>query len=335
MRPWLSSATEASPQEAGALLDRLVHYSLSLPREDPRPDLLRQFGASVRTLREHNGDIPVVLFVHGAMPAELAAICGEHGVMVHDQGPYEQRLAALCPVGWPALAAYPLLHKFLNMRELAATGASQVFCCDCDTVFRGDVAALFDRYRGPDVVAREEVHSSRSAYGVDREFIDEPLLARLAASAGAAPIPPFNLGVVLLNNGVVGRLEALDALLVDYAWRFACWMAQHPAQGAAAAFGEFKGAAATRGVAGEEALARALPYPSVNRWILDEAALWLALGHVPGLTTADFHPGDVAQNGEFARSDPRSAGWIVCHYYSQNLGRIEAWMQGERTPTAA
>lgn len=317
------------------MLDRLVHYSLSLPREHPRPDLLWQFGASVRTLREHNRDIPVVLFVHGAMPAELGAICGEHDVMVHDQGPYEQRLAALCPGGWPALAPYPLLHKFLNMRELAATGASQVLCCDCDTVFGSDVAALFDRYRGPDVVAREEVHSGRSAYGVDRQFIDEPLLARLATSTGAVAIAPFNLGVVLLNNGVACRLEALDALLVDYAWRFVCWMGQHPAQGAAAAFGEFKGAAAARGLAGGADLARALPYPSVNRWILDEVALWLALGHVQGLTTADFHPGDVAQNGEFAGSDPSSAGWIVCHYYSQNMRRIEAWVQGEWASRAA
>lgn len=316
--------------------DRLVHYSLSLPHDDPRPDLIGQFEASVRTLREHNRDIPVALFVHGGMPPELAAACGEHDVMVHDQGPYANRLAALCPAGWPALARYPLLHKFLNLREVAAVGASQVLCCDCDTVFFADVAALFDRCAGPDVVAREEVHSSRSAYGVDSEFIDEPLLARLAASEGASAIPPFNLGVVLLNNGVSGRLAALDGLLVDYAWRFVCWMAQHPVEGtAAAAFGEFGGVAEARAVARRADHARALPYPSVNRWILDEVALWLALGHVPGLVTADFDPGDVAQNGEFARSDSRSAGWILCHYYSQNTERIAAWMQHERTSKAA
>ena len=203
-----------------------------------------------------------------------------------------------------ALVRYPLLHKFLNLRELAATGAAQVLCCDCDTVFFDDVAALFDRYGGPDLVAREEVHSSRSAYGVDREFIDEPLLARLAASEGGTPVAPFNLGVVLLNNGVARRMAGLDALFVDYAWRLVCWMAQHPADGPAAAFGEFRGAAAALGAAGPADLARALPYPSVNRWILDEVALWLALGHVPGLRTADFDPRDVAQNGEFDRVRP-------------------------------
>ena len=315
--------------------DRLVHYSLSLPHQYPRPDLIRQFGASVGTLREHNGAIPVVLFVHGALPAELAAICGEHDVMVHEQGPYERRLAALCPAGWQALAEYPLLHKFLNLRELAATGASQVLCCDCDTVFLRDVAELFDRYDGPDVVAREEVHSGRSAYGADRAFIDEPLLALLAAREGAVPVPPFNLGVVLLNNGAARRLAGLDALLLDYAWRLVCWMAHNPVEGEAAAFGEFQGAAAARAAAGPADLARALPYPSVNRWILDEVALWLALGHVGGLRTADFSPRDVAQNGEFAGSDPDAAGWILCHYYSQNTERIAAWMRRRRTLTAA
>lgn len=316
--------------------DRLVHYSLALAPDEPRPDLLHQLSASVRTLRRHNRDIPAVLFVHGALPAELAAVCAEHDVMVHDQGPYARRLAALCPTGWPALARYPLLHKLLNFRELAAAGATQVLCCDCDTVFNADVAGLFDRYTGPDLVAREEVHSSRSAHGVDRVFLDEPLLARLAASERIATIPPFNLGAVLVNNGASARLAALAALIVDYAWRLVCGMVRQPASGIpAAAFGEFTGAAEARAVAGPADLARALPFPSANRWILDEVALWLALGHLPGLVTADFDPRDVAQNGEFGRSDPRSAGWLMCHYYSQNMHRIDAWMRYASAPEAA
>jgi len=282
-------------------VDQLVHYSLAFPPHEQRPDLLWQLDASLRTLREHNAEIPVALFLYGAMPAELAALCGEHDVMVHQQGGYEERLAALCPAGWRALADYPLLHKFLNFRELSAVGAAQILFCDCDTVFFDDVAVLFDRYGDADVVAREEVHSSRSPHGVDRSFIDEPLLAQLAAAGGAAAIPPFNLGVVLFNHGVWRALAGIEPRFVDYAWRL------------------------KTGV---------LPFPSTNWWILDEVALWLALGHVPGVRTADFHPGDVAQNGEFARSDPRSAGWILCHYYSQNMGRIDAWLEAERAAAA-
>lgn len=283
-------------------MDRLVHYSLALPPHEPRPDLIWQLAASWRTLREHNAEIPVVLFVYGGMPAELAALCREHRVLVHEQGPYAARLAALCPEGWPTLVDYPLLHKFLNFGELARTGARQVLFCDCDTVFFTDVALLFDRYGDADVVAREEVHSGRSIHGADRTFIDEPLLARLAAADGAAVIPPFNLGVVLFNHDVSHRLAPLAPLILDYAWRFK---------------------------------AGTLPFPSTNWWILDEVVLWLALGQVPGLRTADFLPGDVAQNGEFGRADPHDARWILCHYYSQNTQRIAAWLAGRPVARAA
>ena len=306
---------------------RLVQYSLSQPRGASRPDLIWQFAGSVRTLREHNRRIPVALFLHGSMTPELATICGAYGVMVHEQGPYEQRLADLSPAGWRALAHYPLLHKFLNFRELTRIGPSQVLCCDCDTVFFGDVERLFDLYGTAHVVAREEVHSGRSAYGSDRTFIDEPLLAEIARRERVASIAPFNLGVVLFNEGTWRAVAALEGVFVDYAWRFATWMAQHPAEGLAAAYGEFVGAEAAGQAAGATDVARALPYPSANRWILDEFALWLTLGRVHGLRTADFRATDVAQNGEFARSDPRSAGWILCHYFSQNVQRIDQWIQ--------
>jgi hypothetical protein len=315
--------------------DRLVQYSLVLERDDWRPDLIWQFATSIRTLREHNRSVPVVLFLYGGLTPELAGVCLEHGVMVHQRGRYEHRLAELCPTGWPALARYPLLHKLMNFGELAAVDPVQVLCCDCDTVFLDDVEVLFDRYAGADVVAREEVHSGRSAYGVDRSFIDEPLLARLAAHDGIAPAPPFNLGVVLLNNHLWRRLAPLDRLLVDYAWRLVTWMGQHPATGEAERYGEFMGAAEAQNLAGSVDLARALPYPSVNRWILDEVAFWLTLGHLPGVGFADFRRDDVAQNGEFGASDVRSAPWIVCHYYSQNMRRIDAWLQQQSVLTAA
>lgn len=307
-------------------MTRLVCYSLSLSPQDPRPDIVRQFALSVRSLRHHSVETPVVLFVHGVLPDEVAEVCRDGEVLVHEQGPYASRLAALCPAGWPALARYPLLHKSFNFAELAATPASQVLLCDCDTIFMNDVALLFDRYGEADVVAREEVHSAGSHHGPDPRFIDEELLARLAAANGAGWIAPFNLGVVLLNNGIWRSFAGLDRVVADYAWRFATWMARHPATGDAAAYGEFLGAAEARGLAGPADVARELPYPSANRWILDEVSLWLALGHVPGLRTANFHPRDVVQNGEFGARDPAAAGFVVCHYYSQNLERVEQWL---------
>jgi hypothetical protein len=308
-------------------MDRLVHYSVSFRDGDPRPDLIAQLNASAGTLRAHNADIPVVLFLYGSPTADLVAVCRAHDVMVHLQGPYEQRLAGLCPAGWPALARYPLLHRFLNFRELVAAGVRQALYLDCDTIFFDDVAVLFDAYTGAHVFGREEVHTSRSRHGCDRSFVDEPLLARLAVVEGAVAIPPFNLGVVLFNHGVLEALAALEPLFVDYAWRFVLWTAQHPATGPAAGFGEFLGAAEARALATPAQFARALPYPSVNRWILDEVALWLTLGHIPGLRTADFDRRHVAENGEFEAGDPASAGWVLCHYYSQNVARIDEWLR--------
>ena len=79
--------------------------------------------------------------------------------------------------------------------------------------------SLFERYAGPDVVAREEVYSGRSIHGADCAFIDEPLLERLAGHLGRAVVPPFNLGVVLYNHGVVARLAGIMATFLDDAWR--------------------------------------------------------------------------------------------------------------------
>ena len=309
---------------------RLVHYSISLADGEDRPELIGQLDASAATLREHNPRIPAVVFLYGRPTAGLAAVCRAHGLMLHEQGPYERRLAALCPDGWPALARYPLLHRFLNFRELAAAGAHEVLYLDCDTVFFEDVERLFDRYAHAHVAAREEVHTARNQHETDRSFVDEPLLSQLAQHEGAVPIAPFNLGVVLFGRGVVATLAAYEALFVDYAWRFALWTAQHPVSGASASYGEFLGASEALALSTPDALARALPYPSTNRWILDEVALWMTLGHVQSRHVADIDRADVAENGEFSAPHPAGTSWVLCHYYSQNAGRIGAWLAGRR-----
>jgi hypothetical protein len=100
---------------------------------------------------------------------------------------------------------------------------------------------------------------------------------------------------------------------------------QPPAPGSP--YGEFKGLADARANASQIDVERALPYPSSNHWILDEVALWLTLGHVPGLRTADFSMADVAENGEFANAAPGDGGWVMCHYYTQNTARITEWLR--------
>ena len=78
--------------------------------------------------------------------------------------------------------------------------------------------------------------------------------------------------------------------------------------------------------AGKQDLDRSLPYPSANRWILDQVALWFALGHIAGMTYEDYSPRDVLQNGEILTRSLRECDWILCHYFSQNTERLTNWL---------
>jgi hypothetical protein len=105
----------------------------------------------------------------------------------------------------------------------------------------------------------------------------------------------------------------------------------NPANGRSADYGESEAAAFVAGHSQElitpADLRAALPYPSANRWILDQVSLWFSLGHVPGLTYSDFSTADVLQNGEFLSRGTTNRDWILCHYFNQNMERLAEWLQ--------
>jgi hypothetical protein len=315
--------------ERAGSTSRLAYYSVTFLDAAREAELLWQLETSVASLRAFNDRLTVVVFVYGCVPDglhDIAARCGVHVVRVE---PYRDRLARLCPDGWRLLADYPLLHKFLNFGRLAqlAGEPDQVLYLDCDTFFFGDVERLFDAYAIAHVVAREEVSCGRSHYGYDPEYLDEAQIASVAGATGSQPPPPFNLGVVLFNAGAWRLLPPLEPTLLDYARRLATWMAMHPAVGRSAEYGEFLGVDQLRrsGALTSSDARAALPYPSANRWLLDELALWLTLGHVPGLTSADFSRTDVMQNGELDTSRDDTGDAVLCHYFSQSTERVREW----------
>lgn len=309
----------------------LVYYSVTVAPEHPRPDLFHQLEQSIRSLRAFNGSIPVVVFTFGAIPGDWEARLAGLGASVYPRPPYAEVLGHWVPQGAAVMGHYPLLHKFLNFAELASMSSQQVLYLDCDTFFFGDVARLFERYGHAHCVAREEPTTRRSHYGYDPEYLDEDALTHLAMAEGAAPIFPFNLGVVLFNGGICSSLVNLPPLLLDYAWRFALWMALHPPVGRAASYREAPGIQALREILQAGHLPddprRALPYPSANRWIWDQLSLWFALGHVPGLTLDGFCPNDVLQNGEFNEAGFDAPNSVLCHYFSHNSDRLKQWIQ--------
>jgi hypothetical protein len=310
---------------------RLIYYSVALSHEQPRPDLLWQLEASIRSLRQFNRAAPIVVFAYDDVPPDLARTLTPYDVRVVHQGSYKARLARDLPHGWQVLAGYPLLHKFLNFDAIAALAPEQVLFLDCDTLFFNDVDALFTRYASAHCCAREEPTTRRSHYGYEPRYLDEDAMASIARACGIAVPPPFNLGVVLMNHGLAARLAALQPAIVRYAWRFLVWMALNPLPHDASAYGEGAWIAQLRAQLDRYAhngeREAALPYPSANRWILDQFALWFALGHLQGLTYADFSPREVLQNGEVLHHAAPSREWVVCHYYSQNLNRLDAWIR--------
>ncbi len=311
-------------------MKRLVYYSLSASRVSPRPDLVWQIELSVRSLRAYNRTVPVIVFTYGDVPEELAPALAPYGVSFCHKGSYQAALARLSPHGWQILSQYPLLHKFLNFPEIAAQEPDQVLFLDCDTLFFQDVDSLFSHYSHADCYAREEPTCRRSHYGYNPTYVDEDSLAKLGETEGVRTAPPFNLGVVSLNNGLWHHLARLETVFLSYAWRFAVWMAMNPVQGQAVGYGEGQGIVYLRQyfdqLAGEDDVERALPYPSANRWILDQVALWLTLGHVPDLRYGDYSVRDVLQNGEILSRSPQERDWVLCHYFSQNRERLVHWL---------
>ncbi len=311
-------------------MKRICCYSLSIP-DGGRPDLLTQLVTSIDSLRAYNKDVIVILFAYGNIPPNLTHSLQLLDVRIWSLPPYSTRIAQTCPNGWQFVSQYPLLHKFLNFTEISSLKPDQVLLLDCDTYFQGDVARLFDKHATADLVAREEVGSRRSHHGYDPGMVDEDKLANIAHAAGIAPAPPFNLGVVLLNNGLWEKLAGLQSLHVNYAWRFMTWMAANPSPDSE--YGE--------GLAVEQLRQHwssispsdqfmALPYPSANRWILDEVTLWMTMGHLPNTSYEDFQQTEVIQNGEFKEKklDPT---WVVCHYFSQNMELISTWLREQAT----
>ncbi len=311
-------------------VDQLVFYSLLLPAH-PRPDLLRQLLTSVQSLRRYGARMPVVVFTYNDTAAVVEPLLAPYGVSVLPQGSYEARLAQVCPDGWPFLAQYPLLHKFLNFGAIAALQPRQALFLDCDTLFFDDVGRLFATYADAHCYAREEPTCRRSHHGYDREYLDETALVRLTSTLGISPLPPFNLGAVLFNHGIWSALRDLEPALITYAWRLLLWLAMNPSERRSGSYGEIAPASSMRqhpdAMAAWAAASPPLPFPSANEWILDEVALWLTLGHLPGLRYGDFSPHHVVQNGELLSHAVPRPEWVLCHYFSQNTSRVEEWLR--------
>ena len=118
---------------------------------------------------------------------------------------------------------------------------------------------------------------------------------------------PYNIGVSMLNHGLWSELAKRIEKFLGYVFRFAASMARNPEtrEQLWSALAEVVMIDLL-----EEPDVSELPFPSSNLWIIEQVALWLTLGDIPGLTHGHLSREHVLQGTE-----PDEYGTKVVHHY--------------------
>lgn len=290
----------------------IVTYSLSANGPPQTSDYHGQLSYSVRSLRVHNKNVAIHVFLYGEHPSAFIAELEDHAVSVHQMGAYVDAIKRIRPRAFRTLTLYPVLHKWLNLSELEPLAPSQILQADCDTFFFDDVGRLFEGYSERQFYAREEPASKASHYSYDPSYVDEDALFTLARREGAAEVNPYNIGVCVLNHGLWTEIATRSEKFLSYVFRFITCMAGNPQTR------EKLWPGLTAFLAqdlAEEPEVSELPFPSSNPWILDQVALWLTLGQIPGLTHGFLSREHVLQGGEQAGHRRTE---VVHHYFGMD-----------------
>jgi hypothetical protein len=271
---------------------QLIYYVIA---PDPGGRLPRQLAQSLRSLRRFNPEIAVHLLHCGEVSQQIEEESERNQVTVHQVPEYINLLENYAP-GLDSLRAFPTLHKFLCLDRLPLDDVEQLLYMDCDTYWFADPATLFRRYRTNHFYACAEVGSRAFGNWYDPSYLDEDRVAALSSALGLAVLPPFNTGIMLMHTMMCSRLLALRPWFLETAARLLAGAT------AASATGEQVGTLA------------ALPYPSSNTWLLDEVALWLTLGAIPGLQMGLFAQNEVPISNLQAVLPAEDR--LVAHYFS-------------------
>jgi hypothetical protein len=290
---------------------KIVTYSLSSTGPPQTTDYHQQLFSSVKSLRAHNRVVSIHVFLYGEHPHLFITTLEGEGVTVHRMGAYEDAIRRYRPRAFRTLARYPVLHKWMNFHKLAALAPSQILQIDCDTYFFDDVDILFNRYSDCHFYGREEPSSKASHFGYDPHYLDEDKLFALARREGATPMNPYNIGISMLNHGLWNELAKRMEEFLGYVFRFAASMARNP-ETREQLWSELAEVVMIDLL--EQPNVSELPFPSSNVWIIEQVALWLTLGHVPGLTHGHLAREHVRQGSEYDEYETT----VVHHYFGMD-----------------
>jgi hypothetical protein len=293
-----------------------VFYSLAFAGSQTAPV---QLARSLNSLRIVSPDQPVFVFLFGESPRGFVEALRQLNADVRPLGDYRAYIARVEPDHAELFALDPRLHRWLVLEEPELKACARLLYIDSDTFFFEPASNLFERYRDADLYAREEPLCRRSIHGYNPSYLDEEKISELRVRERLGPVPPFNTGVCLFTRELADAITANLPHYFDYLYRFLSWFQLHPVPvaGAVTSSTQMIYERHLRSAAGQ-----ALPYPSQNRWIVDEIALWLALGRFSNLRFADFAPSDVWQGAEFEQMSTESPLPQLCHYYGKNTDRF-------------
>ena len=278
-----------------------------------------QLADSLRSIRRFNPDLPVYVFLFGEAPPAFIEVLRTLNAEVRHLGDHRAYIARTEPERAELFALDPKIHRWLVLEEPELKACTRLLYIDSDTFFFAPPSNLFDRYRDADLYAREEPLCRRSIHGYDRSYIDEESIDELRDGEGLSPVPPFNTGVCLFTRDMADAITMIVPRYFDYLFRFLSWFHHNPLAGAPPVpTAEQLVHDRVLGPAAEQALR----YPVQNRWIVDQVALWLALGQFTRFRFADFVPSDVWQGAEFRQLAAVTPLPILCHYFGHNTGRF-------------
>ena len=288
-----------------------VFYSLAFGGSEIAP---LQLVRSLESVRFFHPDLPVFVYLFGEAPPDFLRQLRQLHAEVRHLGDHRAYIARTEPDRAALFALDPKIHRWLVLEEPELKACTRLLYIDSDTLFLAPPSKLFERYRDADLYAREEPFCRRSIHGYNPALVDEEGIAALRTSEGLGPVPPFNTGVCMLSRAMADAITAILPQYFEYLFRFLAWFHLNPLSRATG----INSTPITDERYLRPAAKRALPYKSENRWIVDQVALWLALGRFTNLRYGDFAPSDVWQGGEFQQLSTSARFPILCHYFGSN-----------------
>ena len=126
-----------------------------------------------------------------------------------------------------------------------------------------------------------------------------------------------------MNHGIWRVVTRLETTFFDFVWRLLVGRYVYGPRWAEHEWSMHR--AVAESVTHLDA-ARAIAYPSENAWIVEQIALWLTLGWLPGLSQAQLSTAQALQDGEYREPGRLTAETVVVHYFSTLQADFRAWL---------